>query len=220
MGFRPIADVQVIIPAKRLADAKSRLRPCLDDGARRDLVLCMLDHVVGVARAGARVAAVSVVTPDPAIARRAKALGARALHDDGLGLNAGLRAAMRDPTIAAARAWLVLPADLPHLTAAAVDALLARVDGEGCLAVAADQHATGTSALAWRGAAFDGFRFGPDSFAAHRQAGREAGFDVAALAPAPELFDLDDAEGLARLGRARARSSRPPTLPRTAKTHA
>jgi 2-phospho-L-lactate guanylyltransferase len=201
-----VADVQVIVPVKRLTEAKSRLRSCLGDAEREALVLDMLGHVLSAARAASRVAAVCVVTPDPEIARHAHARGARAVRDEGFGLNAGLRGALHDPAITAASAWLVLPADLPQINAEAIDRMLAKADTARHLAIAPDQHLTGTSALAWRGAAFDGFHFGPHSFAAHQRAGRDAGFTVAALPACPELFDVDDAGDLSRLRRPSAAS--------------
>lgn len=194
------ADVQVIVPAKRLSEAKSRLRPYLDDGDREALVLDMLAHVVRAARTASHVAEVVVVTPDLRIAQRALAHGARVLADDSRSLNASLREAMLDPPIARAAACLVLPGDLPCVTAGAIDEVLAHAAQTASLAVVPDQHRAGTNALAWRGPGYRGFRFGRDSFAAHRRAGRAAGFSVCALPARAEFFDLDDAEGLARMG--------------------
>ena len=195
----PGADVQVIVPAKRLAEAKSRLRPRLKDAEREALVLDMLRRVVGAARLAAGAAAVTVVTSDLRIAREATGSGARVIADPAHDLNGRLRAALHDPQLAEAPAWLILPADLPFLTSVAVDALLAQIESAGRMAVVPDQHCTGTNGLAWRGAAFDRFRFGPDSFTAHERAGRAAGFDVVAGPPDPRFFDLDDAEALTRM---------------------
>lgn len=195
----PGADVQVLVPAKRLAEAKSRLRSCLGDAEREALVLDMLSRVVAAARTAARVAIVSVVTPDLRIARCAKASGACVIADEGHDLNGSLRGALRNPLLAQAAAWLILPADLPFLTAGAVEGLLAQVESVGRMAIAPDQHMTGTNGLAWRGARYDAFQFGPDSFAAHRRAGQAAGFTVAAHPLEPRFFDLDDAEGLTRM---------------------
>lgn len=194
------ADVQVIVPAKRLAEAKSRLRPCLGDSDREALVLDMLGHVVRTARAATRVADVALVTHDARIARGAEAAGARVLADRGHDLNASLRAAMHDGAVAEAGAWLILPADLPNLTAPAIDAVLAQIESSGRMAIVSDQHLSGTNALAWRGAPFDDFRFGHDSFAAHRHAAGAAGFAVITHPTTPHFFDLDDAEGLSRAG--------------------
>jgi len=194
------ADVQVIIPAKPLSEAKSRLRSLLGDADREALVMDMLARVIDAAGSARQVADVAVVTSDPRIERLAGTRGARCVADEGPDLNASLRGAMRHPDVARRAAWLILPGDLPHLTAHAIDALLAGLESAGRMVVAPDQHLSGTNALAWRGAPFSRFQFGLDSFAAHRRAGRAAGFTVIAHPTGPELFDLDDAEGLARIG--------------------
>ncbi|MBU2363241.1 MAG: 2-phospho-L-lactate guanylyltransferase [Alphaproteobacteria bacterium] len=193
------ADVQVIVPAKRLAEAKSRLRPVLGDADREALVLDMLGRVIAAARGARRVAFVAVVTSDARIGRLAQARGARTLTDSGHDLNSSLSMAMQDPQIALGPACLILPGDLPRLTADAVDGLLAWIEAPGRMVIAPDQHLAGTNALAWRGASYDGFRFGPGSFIAHRDAGRAAGFTVVAQPVRPEFFDLDDIDGLARI---------------------
>lgn len=194
------ADVQVIIPVKRLSEAKSRLRPVLGEEDREALVVTMLTRVIDTARTARRVADVTIVTADPRVGRLATARGARCLGDEGADLNASLSGAMRHSDLARRGAWLILPGDLPDLTADAVDALLAGLDAEERMVIAPDQHLSGTNALAWRGAPFSRFRFGRDSFAAHRRAGHAAGFTVVAHPTGPEFFDLDDAEGLARIG--------------------
>lgn len=193
------ADVQVVIPVKRLSEAKSRLRPILSDADREALVLDMVERVIGAARAARRVADVAVVTSDSRVGRLAQARGARSVADEGLDLNSSLSGAMRHPDVARSAAWLILPGDLPHLTAEAIDTLLSRLDAPGRMVVAADQHLSGTNALAWRGASFSRFEFGHDSFTAHRRAGRAAGFSVVAHPTGSEFFDLDDAAGLARI---------------------
>lgn len=200
----PRADVRLVVPAKRLSEAKSRLRHLLDDKAREALVLAMLTHVIRTALAARRAAGVAVITSDPRIAAEASACGARVIPDEGRALNASLEAAVRRPWLAAAEACMVLPGDLPDLTPEAVDRLLAMIEAPGQMAVASDQHGLGTSALAWRGERFDAFRFGAGSFAAHQQAGRAAGFAVAARAHDPAFFDVDDPEGLSRVSGRRA----------------
>lgn len=190
------ADVRVVLPAKRLSLAKSRLRHVLNDAAREALVLAMFSRVVRAAQAARRTAGVGVITSDPIIADQARAHGVRLIRDEAQTLNSALRHAMCDPWLAEAPACVVLTSDLPNLTAEALGALIARIDAPGAMVVASDQHARGTSALGWRGGRFESFRFGARSFVAHQRAARAAGFSVAALLQHPAFFDLDDAESL------------------------
>src|SRR3954449_12253553 len=80
----------VVVPAKRLALAKTRLRP-LTDGAQvghADVVLALLADTVAAALDCPRVARVLVVTDDPAAAETVRALGATTVADEpGQGLN-------------------------------------------------------------------------------------------------------------------------------------
>lgn len=207
LPFAPAGGVRVIVPAKRLDAAKSRLRPILDAAQREALVLGMLHQVIEAAGAARGVNGVAVITADARIAADAEAQGARLIFDDGRDLNDSLRRAVSDPWVAAGSGWLILPGDLPQLTPEAVDRLLAAVDAPGRMAVTPDQHRTGTSALAWRGAPFTGFRFGPGSFEAHQASGRDAGFTVVARPPEPAFFDLDDLDGLERFS-----AQRPPAV--------
>ncbi len=80
----------LVIPVKVLAHAKSRLTG-LEGPRRADLALAMAADTVAAARNAAGVAAVIVVTDDPAVSRAATGLGARVLADEpGAGLNEAL----------------------------------------------------------------------------------------------------------------------------------
>ena len=63
--------MRIVIPVKPLAQAKSRLSRVLSAGERAALMCGLLDRVVTAAR---EVAPVSVVTADPVVAERSRAL--------------------------------------------------------------------------------------------------------------------------------------------------
>lgn len=110
-----------IVPVKRLDGAKSRLAPALGAEARRALVLDLLARVV-LAAQGAGLA-VTVVSPDRDVRAAAAGLGAASLDDGGCDLTGAVALALRHH--ADAEAVVVLPADLPDVTAEDVRALLA-----------------------------------------------------------------------------------------------
>ena len=62
----------VIIPVKRLSQAKRRLAPVLPPDARRQLMLVMLRDVLGTLAQVADVDTVLVVTPDARVAQVAR----------------------------------------------------------------------------------------------------------------------------------------------------
>jgi 2-phospho-L-lactate guanylyltransferase len=162
----------VVIPAKRLVVAKTRLRPltsALADGAavHRELVLALLADTVGAAAACATVGEVLVVTDDPAAAEVVRRLGARTVADEpDRGLNPALEHGARSARTTAVAA---LSSDLPALRP---DELTAALLAAGGLprAFVADVHGTGTTLLTAVGTDLRP-RFGAGSAQAHHSAG-------------------------------------------------
>jgi 2-phospho-L-lactate guanylyltransferase len=197
----PDVDWVVVVPAKPLATAKSRLADVV--GHRRaDVALAMLLDTVEAALRADRVAAVVLVTDDDLIASAASALGAIVVTDEpGEGLNAAFRHGIR---IAMARypdhGVALLAGDLPALRAAELDAaLVVAASASGVVAVS-DSEDVGTTALAARSPALLRPAFGVGSFARHRALDAIA-VDLEGLDTLRR--DVDDAAGLAaaiRLG--------------------
>ncbi|TFV64422.1 UNVERIFIED_ORG: 2-phospho-L-lactate guanylyltransferase [Bacillus sp. AZ43] len=155
----------VVVPAKRLDAAKSRLRPLTDalGTAHAELVLALLADTVAAAVSCPAVADVVVVTDEPAAGAVARALGARTVADaPGAGLNPALEHGART---AAAGAVAALSSDLPALRPAELAAALAAAV-EVPRAFVADAQGTGTTLLTAVGTALRP-RFGPASAEAH-----------------------------------------------------
>jgi 2-phospho-L-lactate guanylyltransferase len=161
----------VVVPAKRLAVAKTRLRPlteALGDPAGHDaLVLALLADTVSAAIGSPLVAEVVVVTDDPTAAALVRGLGARTVADaPDAGLNAALEhgaAVAREPAVVALSSDL--PALRPEELAAALDAASAVPR-----AFVADAEGTGTTLLTAVGVPLHP-AFGPGSADAHRASG-------------------------------------------------
>jgi 2-phospho-L-lactate guanylyltransferase len=159
----------VVVPAKRLAVAKTRLRP-LTTGAPEShtaLVLALLADTVAAALACPVVDTVLVVTDDPAAAAEVTRLGARTVADEpDSGLNPALEhgaQAAQSPAVAA------LSSDLPALRPHELAAALAAAEAASRCFVA-DAHGTGTTLLTAVGTALRP-SFGSGSAAAHRAGG-------------------------------------------------
>ena len=158
----------VVVPAKRLALAKTRLRA---DGATSsehdELVLALLADTVAAALACPVVGAVVVVTDDPAAAAAVTRLGARTVPDepDG-GLNPALEHGALSVTGSAVAA---LSSDLPALRPAELAAALTAAEAAPRCFVA-DAHGTGTTLLTALGTPLRP-AFGPGSAAAHLAGG-------------------------------------------------
>jgi 2-phospho-L-lactate guanylyltransferase len=178
----------VVIPAKGLADAKTRLLPASDDpAAHRRLVQAIRADTLAAARAAVGVARVLVVTDRPG--------EPGALVQTRPGLNAALEEAAEH----AARCWpadgvAALVGDLPALRAGALSAALAAA-ARHRRAFVPDAAGTGTTLLAAHPGAQLAPAFGPGSAARHAEAA------VQLDAEAGLRQDVDTAEDLQRAAR-------------------
>jgi 2-phospho-L-lactate guanylyltransferase len=193
-------DLCVVLPVRGIGAGKTRLAGTLDAIERvrlnRYLLLRTLD-VLGHWLGGLE--RCLVVSPCARALRLAAQQGAVALrqpHAHG-GLNPALRLGVRHARQSGARRVLILPCDLPLVSVAALDALLAVERGEARVVLAPDCARTGTNALLLPAAHGFPLRFGADSFVLHRQAARARGWRLA-LCEHPALrFDLDTPQDLA-----------------------
>jgi 2-phospho-L-lactate guanylyltransferase len=162
----------VLLPAKDLAVAKSRLAP-LGDQARRRLALAMALDTAAAALRCPEVGEVVAVTSDPEAATALSRLGARVVPDaPDSGLNPALEYAAGQvlPRADGSRPGLVaLSGDLPAATSEELSAVLA-VAREYPRSFVADRSGTGTTLLAAREGPL-GATFGPGSAQAHAAAG-------------------------------------------------
>ena len=140
----------VVVPAKRLPLAKTRLTPLPEglggppEAAHDRLVLALLADTVAAALASPAVTGVLVVTDDPAAAAEVTGLGAHAVPDEpDAGLNPALAHGARATGGAAVAA---LSSDLPALRPAELTAALAAAEvAPRCFV--ADAQGSGTTLL-------------------------------------------------------------------------
>ena len=134
-----------MVPVKGLAAAKTRLSPILSPGERRQLFVLMLEDVLTALSMARGLAGVMMVTGDSEAMQLAARYGAEVLREEhGNGQSTAIAAAARALCDAGATAMLALPADLPLVTAAEINMLLA-AHGPGpavTLAPAADRRGT------------------------------------------------------------------------------
>jgi 2-phospho-L-lactate/phosphoenolpyruvate guanylyltransferase len=160
-----------VVPAKRLAVAKTRLRPVTADlpvpaAAHADLVLALLADTVAAALCCPDVGTVLVVTDDPAADRLVRRLGARTVADEP---DEGLNPALAHGAAGLPGPVAALSSDLPALRPDELATALAAAAGHR-RAFVADGHGSGTTLLTARDVPLDP-RFGPGSAAAHAASG-------------------------------------------------
>jgi len=190
--------IAAIIPVSTLDGAKTRLGEALDAEERRDLVDSFLARTVVAALAVDRLDDVLVVSPDREVLRRAADLGARTLHQRSRGLNTGLREARADVVAGGAEAILVLPIDLPFVSADTLAPVVESLEpntSDPAVILIPDRHGTGTNVLGLRPPTVIEFAFGRDSRRVHRTAADSAGATYIELG-GPLTIDLDTADDL------------------------
>jgi len=183
-----------LVPVKERVHCKSRLGPRLDAAHRIELVRAMLRRVLAATMAARTVVQVIVVSPE----RDLVPADLPVLADTGEGLNEAL-ARGRDVLLKlGCPELLVLPADLPALTAAEVDAFV-EAGRRGGFAIAPDAAGTGTNALYLGIDSPFGFRFGPGSRALHEQEAWRCGLAPVVHSSPGLAFDVDLPADLGRL---------------------
>jgi 2-phospho-L-lactate/phosphoenolpyruvate guanylyltransferase len=189
----------VAIKARTLC--KTRLAPVLAPPARLQLVRAMLEAVIAAAQGAQTLHQIVVVSPE----RDCVPAGIPVLADTGGGLNGALFAAQVALQEFGCRELVVLPADLPHLTAAEIDSLV-RAGRRSGFAIAPDAAAVGTNGLYLSTLRPFRFQFGPDSCHLHLQEAQNVGLKPEVVHLAGLQFDVDCPADLHRLEEQRWRT--------------
>jgi 2-phospho-L-lactate guanylyltransferase len=193
---------------RTLSGGKARLGEALDAEEREELVLGLLVHTLTVLGQWQRCRHVHLVSPDPVLAAvtRGAAVPVSVHRQDGEGLNEGIDLGVAAARAAGAASVLVLPGDLPCLTAGVLDELVMAADaglaaaaGGPLVAIAPSDARSGTNALLLRPPDVIAPAFGSDSFEAHLRAAEAADASVQVVSDAVIGFDLDTPEDLERL---------------------
>lgn len=181
-----------IIPQRGLATGKARLADVLGARERRALNARLLKQALAaVADSHAGLARVVVASAGEDTLEFARGAGAWALADPpGARLNEALENARDVVRERGANSILVMSADLPHATRAAVAHLRGAVP-EGDAAIVADKHGTGTNALLLPAALPLSFAFGPGSLARHVEAVDALGVRVLVWRDPALALDID-----------------------------
>lgn len=200
MTVTDLSRIVALVPVRSLSGAKSRLGEPLDPEERADLILALLRRSVEAALGAGRLAGALVVSMDPDAVAKARAMGATSIQQQAGGLNEALVEGRL--AAGAATGLVVLPADLPGVTASEIDRLvetaevsLREIPNRPVVVLVPDRHGSGTNALLLAPPDAIDFHFGEGSRAAHAAAAEAAGATYVEL-DGPLSFDLDTPEDL------------------------
>ncbi len=180
-----------IVAIKSRLRRKRRLQAVLDVADRDLLAQRMLGRVLAAAAGARAVSRVLIVSPDA----RGLPAGYEVVHDGGAGQSAAFeqaRARVRGTQVAGV---VLLPADLPQLTAADVDALV-RAGRQTRIAIAPDRRGLGTNGLYLDADLDFRCRFGVGSRARHEAEAGRLGIEPAIVMRPGLAEDLDTAADL------------------------
>ncbi len=189
----------ILIPIKNLGGAKQRLASVLDQAARTELAQAMLADVLQAICAWEGRPEVSLVTNDAFAVALARKLGFGVIADDAnLGETDAIAKATAVCEARGVESTLVIPADIPLITAAELQKIYLAAPSQGSVLVpAADGR--GSNAILRRPAALFPLRFGNDSFQPHLAAARATGFTCNVLSLPGIGLDVDSPEDFRRL---------------------
>jgi 2-phospho-L-lactate guanylyltransferase len=187
-----------VVPVKDLQHAKQRLAGAMSATLRRGLFAAMLEDVLAALAASERLAGVLVVTRDLQAQQLAARYGARVLVEPA---NRGHTAASTlGVAILAAEGvagMVQLPADLPLLTAADVDAVLQAHGAAPSVTLAPSRDRLGSNAVACSPPDLLPLRFGDDSFYPHLERARALGIEPGIVERRGLALDVDTPADLA-----------------------
>lgn len=192
--------ISALVPAKSLDQAKGRLATLLSEAERRHLALAMLEDVVRALQAVPAIDSVSVISPDAEVLSKTEELGADGLEEPPSvrGINQALTHGMETISADGADTLIIVLADVPAVTPADIESVLSELpDGKGV--AICPSAAKGTSILALRPPDAIPFRFGQNSFPAHKREVMARGLTAKVVRIDSVAHDIDEPEDLREL---------------------
>jgi 2-phospho-L-lactate guanylyltransferase len=184
----------ILIAAKQLAFAKTRLAPALPAASERmALAEAMFRDVLSAALAAQSAHRVAVVTSDSSLLALARAAGALALDEEyPRGLNVAVRMATAELIRLGATTVCTVLSDIPLTTGEDIDATMASLpDGERAAALVPSRDFSGTNMIARRPPDVISTQFGRLSLVRHLDDCRERAIPCAIARLQRPALDLD-----------------------------
>jgi len=189
--------IVALIPVKELARGKQRLQPILTAQERHLLSKAMFEDVLSVVAASPLFERVLVITSDSEAATTARQHGAGIIKEARqIRQSRSVEAAATICRQMGAEAMLALPLDVPLVTAADLIRIMDTETASPGVVLVPSRDKLGTNALLARPPDAIPFRFGYDSFQAHRREAEGRGL-FCEVCELPNLaLDIDEIEDL------------------------
>ena len=191
-------NVRLVLPLKSLHEGKTRLAAALSAKDRAALIDRLLMHAIAQAAQFPGLENTIVVTGCEWARARAAQCGVGIIDEPTPGLNHALHRARRAVYEVGAEMMLVVPCDLPLLTAQDLRCLAAAASAD-VIALAPDRAKRGTNGICLPSSTALEFAFGEDSWVRHRTAIERLRLRTAEVERPGLVFDVDTVEDLAEL---------------------
>lgn len=190
-------NVWAIVPVKPFNRAKSRLADVLLPEQRELLAAELLVRTVKLLLPLPQIRGVLVISRDTKALAMARELGAQTVQESGAPeLNNALYRAAHPLRFWGADAALVVPADIPLLSAGDISEVVKMGQYTNSVVIVPDRHEHGTNLLLVHPPGLIPYSFGINSFAEHQRLAHEAGASVLVHRSERAALDLDTAEDL------------------------
>jgi len=190
------------IPSKQPAGAKSRLASLLSPRQRRDLHFHMLEDVLSAALDVPALNGTCVVTTSAEVAATARRFGALVLHEPALtGHRRAVVLGARHLESTGMEQMMILPGDVPLITAPDIEIVLAAHRGERTITFVPDHRGQGSNCIVMTPGAAPALMIGCGRFQAHIDTAAKFGFKPGVVRNANIAHDIDTPADLAELFR-------------------
>lgn len=185
-----LSGIWAIVPIKHLEKGKTRLSPVLNEDERASLIPAMVADVLN-ALADFGEMPILIVTGDSRVVEMAEQRGMQALLEQtSISESVAVESATALAQSRGATGTLVIPADIPLITADDIGEIVSLAPAAGTLLVPA-WDGRGTNAAIRRPAGLFPLRFGNDSFLPHTTAAEATGHPLVIIHNRHIALDLD-----------------------------
>jgi 2-phospho-L-lactate/phosphoenolpyruvate guanylyltransferase len=189
-----------IIPVKGLVESKSRLSRSLSPQDKKKLIIALLEDVLIAVEESQIFSRVLVVSPDPNVEKEANLSNGTFLHQEGQGLNAGVRQSTLFAIRERASSVAVVLADIPMLEPRDLREIYS-LGGAAQRVVLAPSLKGGTNVMVQEPPNVIAPAYGRWSFSTHLRAAQKTGFAVYSVSNPRLSFDVDTLEDLIAIAR-------------------
>jgi len=187
--------VFVIIPVKRLDNAKSRLSSILTDDERKHFCLKMLEDVLETVNSTKHPHETVVISKDPTVSKIAKNFEAAYLKERKTGLNKAVSEAVDWCVEMGAASVLVLPADIPSVMPTELERIFT-LGEKASMVISSSRNGKGTNALLLTPPNVSPTFYGPHSFQRHIKEAKKLKISCRRYRSPGLALDIDTIEDL------------------------